>query len=279
MNAWNLIYSHFDPVAFSVFSVKVHWYSLMYALALIFGLYLANFFARNMSRFKNIDEKIVNSFFIYIEVGIILGARFGYLFIYTDNALYYLTRPWQAFNPFINGEFVGIMGMSFHGAIFGGLIASLLFSYIKKVDILNLLDLVALAIPLPYIFGRIGNFLNKELFGRVIESEDIQFLGIFIHGEIRYPSQLIEAFLEGLVLFFIIYFISIKSKTHGYLIAAYGVGYSLMRFIAEFFREADAQMGYYFLHLSMGQILSILMVLISLFIFYISYRRGKMDCI
>ncbi|GAB0172638.1 prolipoprotein diacylglyceryl transferase [Helicobacter trogontum] len=268
MNFWNEIYSHFSPIAFSVFGFNIHWYSLAYISALLIGFFLAKYFVKTMPRFAHINSKIIDSYFIWVEIGILLGARFGYLFIYTDSAIFYLTHPWEAFNPYVNGQFVGIAGMSFHGAVFGFLLASFIFFYVKKANIFALLDLVALSVPLAYVFGRIGNFLNKELYGRVIKEDSLQFLGIYVEGALRYPSQLIEAFLEGIVVFIVVWFASRKIQTEGMLIVIYAFAYSVARFVAEYFREADVQMGYYSLGLSMGQILSCVMMGIALLLLW-----------
>ncbi|RDU66971.1 prolipoprotein diacylglyceryl transferase [Helicobacter didelphidarum] len=274
MNFWNEIYSHFSPIAFQIGSFSIHWYALAYVSALLIAFFLAKYFARRIPRFKNLESSMIDSYFLWVELGIILGARFGYLFIYTDSALYYLTHPWEAFNPYIDGEFIGIAGMSYHGGVFGFLLASFIFSYVKKVNIFILLDLVALSVPLAYIFGRIGNFLNKELVGRAIEEESLHFMGIFVDGALRYPSQLIEAFLEGFVVFFIVLYASKKLHKDGLLIVVYAFGYGVARFVAEYFREADSQMGYYFLHLSMGQILSFVMMLVGLVLFFIIQKKS-----
>lgn len=275
MNYWNEIYSKFSSVAFYILDFGVHWYALAYIGSLLMALFLAHFFSKRMRRFKHLNSKIIDSYFIWVELGIIIGARFGYLFIYTDEQVYYLTNPWQAFNPFVDGVFTGIAGMSYHGAVFGFLIASFLFSYFKKINILSLLDLVAISLPLAYTLGRIGNFLNKELYGRVIENESLKFIGIYVEGGLRYPSQLIEAFLEGIILFFIILFVAFKKESRGYLIVAYSIGYGITRFIAEFSRQPDIQMGYYFFDLTMGQILSIVMILVGVLLYFYIIKLEK----
>lgn len=272
MNYWNEIYLHFSPVAFEIFGLKVHWYGMAYVAALLIAYFSAKYFARKMPRFKDLKSEIIDSYFFWSEIGVIIGARFGYLLIYTDDAIYYLTQPWQAFNPYVNGEFVGIAGMSYHGAVFGFLLASFVFSYVRGVNILSLLDLIALSVPLAYIFGRLGNFLNKELYGRVIENENLQFLGIYVEGALRYPSQLIEGFLEGFVVFFVVYFASKKVRKDGLLMVVYAFAYGVARFIAEYFRQPDSQMGVYFLNLSMGQILSIIMMLMGVALLLIIRR-------
>ncbi len=178
------------------------------------------------------------------------------------------------FNPFVDGNFVGIRGMSYHGAIVGFLLATFLFKYRhKKENIWELLDLVAIAVPVGYVFGRIGNFLNQELIGRYTES----IWGIYVNGVLRHPSQLYEAFLEGVVVFIILYMYRTKKRFSGELIALYGVLYSLARFVAEFWREPDFQMGFmYGGWMTMGQGLSLLMILTSL-ILYIYLNNIKIQ--
>ncbi|STQ85702.1 prolipoprotein diacylglyceryl transferase [Helicobacter muridarum] len=280
MNTWNNIYSHFSPIAFEIFGFSIHWYGLAYITALLLGFGIAKYFANTNQRFKNISSNLLDSYFIWIEVGIVLGARFGYLFIYTDDFIYYIIKPWQAFNPYVNGEFVGIAGMSFHGAVLGFLIASFLFYRFKKLSkttACELLDLAAISMPLGYVFGRIGNFLNKELYGREIEQEWLKGIGIYVDGALRYPSQLIEAFLEGIVVFLIVYFFLYKAKTKGMLMVIYALSYAAARFLAEYSREADSQMGYYFLHLSMGQILSIIMMIFAILLWWYIYPSKKVN--
>lgn len=269
MNYWNEIYSHFDPVAFEILGLRVHWYGIMYVLALLVALYMAYFFVkRDKLKFS---KDLLDNYFIWLEVGVILGARLGYIFIYSDDQSYFLLHPWQIFNPFRNGEFVGISGMSYHGAVIGFVIATILFCKRHKQSIWALLDLCALSIPLGYVFGRIGNFLNQELFGR---ATDLPW-GIAVNGVLRHPSQLYEAFLEGLVVFFILYFYRKFKKFDGELITLYAVLYTIMRFVGEFFREPDSHIGYLIFGLSMGQILSLFMLVAGGGIYIYLYRRYK----
>lgn len=280
MSFWNAIYSHFDPVAFELFGFKIHWYGLAYLSALLLALMLAKYWIKKDKKRFNLSEKILENYFIWAEIGVILGARIGYIMIYDPNRWDYLIQPWQIFNPFDSyGNFVGIRGMSYHGALLGFLISSILFSYTKKISFLMLLDLIALSVPLAYVFGRIGNFLNQELFGRVIEDKNLEFIGIFVEGQLRYPSQLIEAFLEGIMVFFVVLFIRKKTTKQGMLIVAYGIAYSVARFISEYFREPDEQMGVYIFGLSMGQILSGVMLIITGFIYWFAMRSDKIKSV
>ena len=190
---WQNIYAQFDPVAFRLGSVAVHWYGIMYALALLVAILFANYLITK-DKLK-IDKNLFNDYVFWAEIGVILGARLGYILFYDTHTFYYLTHPWQIFNPFVDGVFVGISGMSFHGAVIGFVAASVLFCKKHKISFWFVGDIAAVAIPLGYIFGRIGNFLNQELFGR---ATDVAW-GIYVNGILRHPSQIYEAFLEGFV--------------------------------------------------------------------------------
>lgn len=270
MSSWNYIYTHFNPVAFNLGPLAVHWYGIMYALALISALYIAKFFSKRY--FKSILPKTLDSYFLWVEIGVILGARIGYIIFYDPNALYYFTNPWQIFNPFANGVFVGIRGMSFHGALIGFLIATWGFSKKHKKNPWLFLDLVALSVPLAYVFGRVGNFLNQELVGKATEAP----WGIYVAGILRHPSQLYEAFLEGIIVFIILLFYRKKQRFTGELIAMYGLFYSLARFVAEFWREPDYQIGYLFKEwISMGQFLSFFVAISSILLYFYLYKKSQ----
>ncbi|TLD80656.1 prolipoprotein diacylglyceryl transferase [Helicobacter sp. MIT 11-5569] len=268
MTIWHNIYSHFDPVAFSVFGIAVHWYGIMYVLALLIALLVAKWIVKKDS--YPISDTLLDSYFIWVEIGVILGARLGYIIFYDPYTSYYLSQPWQIFNPFDHrGEFVGIRGMSYHGAVIGFLIASILFAKIKKINFWLFMDLAGLSIPLGYVFGRIGNFLNQELVGR----ETTSSFGILVDGISRHPSQLYEAFLEGIIVFVLLYAYRKRARFVGEIGILYGVLYSLMRFLAEFLREPDIQLGFIaFDWLTQGQLLSLL---IGGFCFVLWLYKGK----
>lgn len=269
MTYWNNIYDHFDPIAFSI-GVNVHWYGMMYVLALISALVMAKWIVTKDK--LPIEKKVLDDYFIWIEVGVILGARLGYILFYDPNTFYYLSHPWQIFNPFnTTGEFVGIRGMSYHGALIGFLLGSYLFARKNKYSFWFLMDIVAIAVPVGYIFGRIGNFLNQELIGR---TTDVPW-GIYVDGVLRHPSQLYEAFLEGIVVALIIYLIRHRISFAGGLTLAYGALYGLARFVAEFWRAPDMQIGYiYGDWMTQGQLLSLPMIIISLAgIFYLKEAK------
>ena len=267
MEYWNHIYEHFNPVALDLGFISVHWYGIMYISALLTALWFAKWIVKrdNMS----ISEEMLDSYFIWIEIGIILGARIWYILFYDPNTSYYLSHPWQIFNPFQNGEFVGIRGMSYHGAVVGASVASYLFARRHPGVIYKILDVVALAVPVGFVFGRIGNFLNQELVGRVT---DVPW-GIYVQDPIshelllRHPSQLYEGFLEGIVIAILIYLYRNHRKFDGALVGIYGVMYGTARFIVEFWREADVQLGYYSGWITMGQIQSLVMIALSIAIY------------
>lgn len=269
-------YAHFDPVAFSLFGIQVHWYGIAYILALLSAFFFASRFKLSPP-FDTITQKNLELYFLYAEFGIILGARIGYVLIYSPSRWDYLLTPWEIFNPFdSHGNFIGISGMSYHGGIIGFLIGSYLFAKRYQENLWRYLDLLALSIPLAYVFGRIGNFLNHELYGRIIPPEDTLWLsfGIYTHGALRYPSQLIEAFLEGIVVFAIVWIARKWIKFEGGLIGVYAIAYALMRFVAEFYREPDVQMGFYGVF-SMGQILSLAMLLGGIWILISKSKRSQ----
>lgn len=259
MSAWNNIYTVFNPIAFKIFSLPVHWYGIMYVLALVTALYIGKYFIKkDKIDFKNSE---IDSYFIYVEIGVILGARLGYILFYDTQTLYYLSHPWQIFNPIVNGEFVGIRGMSYHGAVIGFLLSTYIYSKKHKIAFGKIMDLVAISVPLAFVFGRIGNFLNQELVGR---ETDVAW-GILVDGVLRHPSQLYEAVLEGFGVFVVVYFYRNYQKFSGELILVYGMSYGIFRAIAEIWRAPDIQIGYICCNgVTFGQLLSLSMALFSL---------------
>ncbi len=269
MEYWQKIYSNFDPIAFSIFSIHVHWYGIMYVFALLSALLIGKWIVKKDN--YPITDAQLDSYFIWIEIGVILGARIGYILFYDPDLTYYLTNPWQMFNPFNkNGDFVGIRGMSYHGAFAGFMIASYIFAKRNNIRFWLLLDLVSIAVPLGYIFGRIGNFLNQELYGRVTDAS----WGIEVAGILRHPSQLYEGFLEGVVIFVLIFMYRKKAQFIGQIALAYGFLYGIMRFVAEFWREPDPQLGFICCGwMSMGQLLSIAMIFAAIILYRPVKRR------
>lgn len=270
MEFWQNIYSHFDPVAFNIGQIAVHWYGIMYALALLSAIFIAKWFIKYDK--INISEDIFDSYIWWAEIGVILGARLGYIIFYDSNTMYYLSNPWQIFNPYINGVYVGISGMSYHGAFIGFIIASYLFCKKKNISFWFISDIAVLGISAAYIFGRIGNFFNQELVGRV---SDVSW-AIYVNGVLRHPSQIYEAILEGLFVFLILVYFRKKKSFDGQLALMYGIFYAIARIIAEFFRQPDSQIGFLYQNwLTMGMLQSFVILVISIILFNIRKKQVK----
>jgi len=249
--------NNFDPIAFQIFSLEVRWYSLAY----IFGISLGWLYCKKKLIKDHGILSIFDDYITYLIVGIILGGRIGYALFY--NSAYYLQNPIEILMVW-NG------GMSFHGGLIGVIIASKLFSNKHKTNQFIYLDLVALSAPIGIFFGRIANFINSELYGRATDVPwSIQFL--LIDNIKRHPSQLYEAFLEGIVLFFILSYFFKKDylKKPGLISGLFLAYYSLFRFFAEYFRSPDIQIGYLFLNLTLGQLISIVFFIIGIVLFFI----------
>jgi len=269
---WNNIYSHFDPVAFNLFGANVHWYGIMYAIALLSAISIAHWIIKKDN--LDISKDRLDSYIWWVELGVILGARLGYVLFYDTHTSYYLSHPWQIFNPFAaDGTFIGISGMSYHGALAGFIIASIIWCKKNKISFWFMVDIAALAVPLAYIFGRLGNFVNQELIGR---ATDVSW-GIYVDGILRHPSALYEAFLEGFVVFIILYIVRTKKQFNGQLGLLYVILYSIMRIIAELFRQPDVQLGFLLgtSWLTMGMIISFIFAVLCSILYIFTYKKYK----
>lgn len=271
LDFWQNIYSHFDPIAFHLGPIAVHWYGIMYALALLIAIYAAHWIIKK----DNVDlsKDALDSYIIWAEIGVILGARIGYILFYDTHTYYYLTHPWQIFNPFIDGMYAGISGMSYHGALLGFIIATVLWCRKHKKSFWFMTDIAVLAIPIGYIFGRIGNFFNQELIGRMTDAP----WGIYVNGVLRHPSQIYEAILEGLLVFIILYLYRNRKKFDGQLALMYVGLYSAARIVAEFFREPDIQLGFLYgtSWLTMGILISSIFVVCSFVVYFVVNKQLK----
>ena len=248
--------NNFDPVAFQVFSIEIRWYSLAYIFGLLFGwMYVKKFLIKD----KNV-KKLFDDYITYIILGIIIGGRLGYVLIY--NPKYFLNNLDEILMIW-NG------GMSFHGALVGIILTSIIFCKKNKQDFFYFTDLVSLAAPIGIFLGRIANFINSELYGRETELIwSVKF--IKIDNLNRHPSQLYEALFEGIILFFILRFFYNKfyEKT-GLISSLFIIFYSIFRFFIEFTRSPDSHLGLIFLNLSMGQVISIIFLMSGLYLFYL----------
>ena len=255
-----------DPVIADLGFVKVYWYGVMYLLAFLSAYLLARYRIKSGSLW---NTKHVDDLIFYGALGAVLGGRLGYLLFY--NWSIFISNPLTFFN-FQNG------GMSFHGGFLGVLIAMLAFNKKYQFTFFQTTDFIAPLIPLGLGFGRIGNYINGELWGRVTESS----WGVFAPDqsgfwEKRFPTQLYEAFLEGLVLFFILWLFSNRKPPLMAISSLFLIFYGVFRFIIEFVRAPDSHIGYLaFDWLTMGQLLSLPMVIIGIYFLLKSYRlEGK----
>ena len=255
--------NNFDPVAFSLFSFEFRWYSLAYIFGILAGWFLAKrFFIEDDSFKEKFDDYIT-----FIILGIIIGGRLGYVIFY--NLDYYLVNLVEIFKIW-NG------GMSFHGGLLGVIVASILYAKKHKHNSYIYLDVVSLVAPLGIFFGRIANFINSELYGKETALPwGVKFEKI---DEIyRHPSQLYEAFFEGILLFFILVYFrkSSSAKNPGFISGIFLVFYSTFRFLIEFLRIPDEQLGLVLFGLSMGQILCLVFFVYGSYLILKKYDHQK----
>lgn len=270
---WQTLPMNLSPYIFDVGFFRLHWYGLMYIVAFVVTLLLV------LYRIKHEDfpfsKEVVLDYLIWAILGLLIGARLGYVLFY--NPAYYLAHPLQIFLPFDfqNGlQLVGISGMSYHGGLIGIVTATIWFVKKKKLHLGKLIDLFVPAIPLGYLFGRIGNFINGELYGRITDMPWGMIFPGAPYGKLRHPSQLYEAFFEGLILFLVLWFLRKKKALHGHLLSLYLIGYGIARFAIEFVREPDAQLGFVIGTLTMGQLLTSIMIIVGIVLLATHKRIG-----
>ncbi len=261
-----LQHPNFDPVAFSIWIFDVRWYALAY----ISGLILAWLYCRWMSRLPPQRLKPIDfdDFLLWATLGVVLGGRLGYVLFYKPD--YYRQNPLEVF-------FIWRGGMSFHGGLLGVLAAIGLFARSRGVSYFTLSDIVGAATPIGLCLGRIANFINGELFGRTTDSTVVPWAMVFPQGGpiARHPSQLYEALLEGLLLFLVLHVMVRRGALQrtGLISGAFMIGYGLARIVAEFFRQPDDFLQFVLPHTTMGQVLSVPMVLVGIAVTLWALRR------
>ncbi|MCA1941228.1 MAG: prolipoprotein diacylglyceryl transferase [Caenispirillum bisanense] len=244
-----------DPIAIELGPLAIRWYALAYLTGLLGGWWYLRFLARRTPGGPN--DVQVDDFLVWATLGVVLGGRLGYVLFYKPS--YYLANPldilkvWQG-------------GMAFHGGVLGVIVAIYLFSRLRKLSFLRMGDLVCAVVPIGLFFGRIANFINGELWGR--PAPDVPWAFVFPHGGDvpRHPSQLYEAVLEGLVLFVVLHLlwrVTALRERQGFIAGAFLAGYGISRFIVEFFREPDDFLGTVAAGMTMGQLLSLPMILVG----------------
>ena len=252
-----------DPVFLRLGPLQFRWYGLMYIISFAATYFILQ--SESARKKLPLTKDDVADLLFYGAMGVVLGGRLGYIIFY--NPAFYLTNPLRVFAVWEGG-------MSFHGGLIGVITAFAIFARKKKISFWTLIDMAALCAPVGLGLGRIGNFINGELYGR---QTDVPWGMVFPGGGTmpRHPSQLYEAFLEGFVLFLIACFVSRRSSVPGITAWTLFAGYGLFRFIVEFYRQPDAQLGVFFNMFSMGQFLSFPMFLLGSYMVFRLLRHSK----
>lgn len=258
-----LTYPNINPIAFHIFSLPVRWYGLMYLVGFFGGWALLSLRLRFSER--GFTQAQLSDIVFYTALGAIIGGRLGYILFYDTEVLY--TNFWMIFQTWKGG-------MSFHGGLLGVLVAMWLCARHMKKPFLALTDFISPAVPIGLGAGRIGNFINGELWGRVT---DVSWGMVFPQAGLlpRHPSQLYEFGLEGVVLFIILWLYSRQPRPLGAVSGMFALCYAIFRCIAEFFREPDAQIGFVNGWITRGQILSLPLMLVGIVLLIWAYKRRE----
>jgi phosphatidylglycerol---prolipoprotein diacylglyceryl transferase len=259
-----MIIPHIDPIIFQVGPISIRWYAISYIIGITSGI----FYIRFLAKYQRLDlgKNFIDDFLFASVLGIVIGGRLGYALIYDFEST--INNPLSVLQIWLGG-------MSFHGGFLGFLIATFIYSKTKRIDYWNLLDLAACAAPIGIFFGRIANFINRELIGRETNS-DWGIIFPEIDMSLRHPSQIYEALSEGLLLFLLMNLLFFKYKLYKKRMILSGyfcLLYSSFRFISEFFREPDLQIGYVFYQFTMGQTISALMFGFGAYLIYTSKQK------
>jgi phosphatidylglycerol:prolipoprotein diacylglycerol transferase len=258
-------YPEIDPVALALGPIAIHWYGLMYVIGFAAAWFLGLVRAKKSDVW---DKDKVSDLLFYCALGVVLGGRFGYVLFYDFSG--FIANPLSLF-------MVWQGGMSFHGGLIGVTIGMWLFARKLKISLFSVADFVAPLVTIGLFAGRIGNFINGELWGKITDSP----LGMWVYDPVlnetvqKYPTQLLQAFLEGLVLFVLLWWYSSKPRPAGSVAGRFLIAYGVFRIVAEFFRMPDAHIGYLAgSWLTMGMVLSLPMILIGLGLMGWAYRQA-----
>jgi len=274
-----LTYPDISPVAVRIGPLAVHWYGLMYLVGIVGGWYLL--LRRTRREDIHFTGNQLGDVIFYAAVGVVLGGRIGYVLFY--NFPYYMAHPARM-------VYVWDGGMSFHGGLLGVLVACGIYAWRHKRHFFDIMDFIAPAVPIGLFCGRIGNFINGELWGKVAnlpwsmrlpcnEARFARYCGGYPHPGFsppHQPSQLYEALLEGVLLFTVLWWFSMKPRPRMAVAGLFSLGYGIVRFGVEFIRLPDPQLGYLaFGWLTMGQVLSLPMILVGLILLGLAYRKRE----
>ncbi|MBN2087225.1 prolipoprotein diacylglyceryl transferase [Candidatus Peregrinibacteria bacterium] len=253
-----------NPVALKIGPLSIHWYGIAYVVGLSVGVWILNMLNKRQKVFKDLNQIFDFAFWIFM-VGVILGGRLGYILFY--NLSYYIHNPAK-----IIAVWEG--GMSFHGGFIACAIVCYFFFKKHKINYLKAGDIILIPSALALMFTRIANFINRELYGRVIENPTFSWMGVdFGDGMLRYPSQLFQS-ASALAIFLILLYIFTRKPKTGVLTFSYLILYGFFRFIIEFWREPDVQVGFILKYFTMGQLLCIIMFLFGVAGICYIYRRS-----
>lgn len=261
-----LIHPQFDPVAVSLGPLAVRWYGLMYMVGFLCFWLLGKH--RSREKWRGISGEDLENLLFYGIFGVILGGRLGYCLFYQPE--FYLSHPMQIFHVWEGG-------MSAHGGLLGVILVMILYARQRRISFWTISDFVAPLVPLGLMFGRIGNFINGELWGRPAD-ESVPWAMIFPQagdGIARHPSQLYEAFGEGLLLFIVLWLASARPRAAGFVSGLFCAGYGVARFVVEWFREPDAFLGLQALGLSRGQWLTLPLIVAGAALMIVAMRRTR----
>ncbi len=270
---WQHLPAHMNPVILEIGSFKLQYYGLMYLVAFGVTYALARYRIKREDRWSLTPDQL-QGLLTALIIGLVIGARFGYVLFY--NLGYYLQHPLEIILPvrFQGGfRFTGISGMSYHGGLICTILAGWWYIHKNKLGLQQMADLMIPCIPIAYTFGRLGNFINGELWGRVTTMP----WGMYFPSGgpmLRHPSQLYEATGEGILLFLMLWPLRNRVRTPGAMLPFYLMGYGTIRFVIEFFRQPDEQLGFVLLEFSMGQLLCLAMILAGAAIYAIFRQRA-----
>ena len=260
-------FPNIDPVLLTIGPLKVHWYGIAYVVGILLGWAYYSYLIKRDP--KVMTKTQLDDFITWFTLGIVLGGRLGEVLFY--HPIEYLHDPIKIF-------YIWEGGMSFHGGLLGVVVVTTIFSIKHKIAILNLCDIIASAVPIGLFLGRIANFVNGELYGRVTDSS----LGIvFPNGGPfpRHPSQLYEALGEGIILFIIMFILehttNIRKERPGLMFAVFLIGYSIARGVVELYRQPDAHIGFLIGGLTMGQLLSVPLLLSGVILMIFAFSQKK----